>query len=115
MAGRLAPAFLNAVALVQTRLQPLQALSALQAIEQRFGRRREAANAPRVLDLDLIAMGRQTVDGPRLILPHPKAAERLFVMGPLAEIAPDWRHPITGLAARDLAASAAVGRDAEAI
>jgi len=70
------------------------------------------ANAPRTLDLDLIAYGRQVSEGPGLVVPHPRAAERLFVMGPLAEIAPSWRHPLTGRTAAELAASATVGRDA---
>ena len=52
------------------------------------------------------------IDGPGLVLPHPRAHERLFVMGPLAEIAPQWRHPVNGRTAAELAASATVGRDA---
>jgi 2-amino-4-hydroxy-6-hydroxymethyldihydropteridine diphosphokinase len=84
----------------------------LMEVEGEFGRRRGEANAPRTLDLDLIAYGREVIDRPGLIVPHPRAHERLFVMGPLAEIAPDWRHPVSVLTARDLAARAAVGRDA---
>ena len=109
------PAYLNAVAWVETALQPKAALRALLEIETAFGRRRSAPNAPRTLDLDLIAYGRRVIDEPGLILPHPRAAERLFVMGPLAEIAPDWRHPVTGERAADLAARATVGTDAAPI
>lgn len=69
-------------------------------------------NAPRTLDLDLIAHGRTLSDDPAMILPHPRAHERLFVMGPLAEIAPGWRHPILGATAAELAAAATVGADA---
>jgi len=107
-----APAFHNAVALAAPVLSPDAALAALQEVEAAFGRRRGEPNAPRTLDLDLIAHGREVRAGPGLILPHPRAHERLFVMGPLAEIAPGWRHPTLGLTARDLADQAPVGRDA---
>ena len=109
------PAYLNAVAWVETALEPHAVLQALLQIETAFGRRRSVPNAPRTLDLDLIAYGRRILDGPDLVLPHPRAAERLFVMGPLAEIAPDWRHPVTGKTAAELAAEASVGTDATPI
>ena len=105
-------AYLNAVAWVETALEPHAVLQALLQIETAYGRRRSVPNAPRTLDLDLIAYGRRILEGPDLVLPHPRAAERLFVMGPLAEIAPDWRHPVTGKTAADLAAEATVGTDA---
>ena len=105
------PPFLNAVALVETALAPAQTMSALHEVETLFGRRRGEANAPRTLDLDLIAYGRQVCSGD-LVLPHPRAAERLFVMGPLAELLTDWRHPVSGARAVDLAGRASVGRDA---
>ena len=108
------PPFLNMVAQVQTKLNPEQTLQALHRIEADFGRRRDQPNAPRTVDLDLIAFGRR-VRGAAPILPHPRAAERLFVMGPLAEIAPLWRHPISGLSAAQLARSATVGRDARPV
>ena len=69
-------------------------------------------NAPRTLDLDLIAWGRLCLNARHLTLPHPRAAERRFVMGPLAEIAPFWIHPVLGRTALDLAAEAIVGIDA---
>lgn len=106
------PPFLNGVALVRTEIAPREVLQALRRIERRFGRDRGQANAPRTIDLDLIAYGRATVDEPGLALPHPRAADRRFVMGPLAEIAPDWRHPTLGRTAQTLAASAQVGADA---
>ena len=102
----------NGVALVETKLAPLQALHTLFSIEAHFGRVRSEKNAPRTLDLDLIAYGQAIVATADLILPHPRAHERLFVMGPLAEIASDWRHPTLGTTARELAASASVGLDA---
>jgi 2-amino-4-hydroxy-6-hydroxymethyldihydropteridine diphosphokinase len=106
------PPYLNAVALVETALSPHQTLEALHRLEAGFGRVRATANESRVLDLDLIAYGRRIdAEGPP-ILPHPRAEQRRFVMGPLAEIAPDWRHPVSGETALALAASASVGRDA---
>jgi 2-amino-4-hydroxy-6-hydroxymethyldihydropteridine diphosphokinase len=109
------PDYINAVAIVETPFGPAEALARLHAIEAEFGRVRADRNAPRTLDLDLIAHGRTVVAGPELTLPHPRAAERLFVMGPLAEIAPNWRHPVTGETADVLAAHASVGRDARPV
>lgn len=76
---------------------------------------RARKNAARTLDLDLIAHGRVLMDQPELVIPHPRAHERLFVMGPLAEIAPDWRHPGLGLTARQLADQSSVGLDARPV
>ncbi len=106
------PSYLNGVVIVETGLGPAEVLSVLLRIERDFGRRRGQANAPRTLDLDLIAHGRLVIDGPGLTLPHPRAAERLFVMGPLAEILPAWAHPAVGETAASLARQATVGRDA---
>ena len=105
------PPFLNGVVIVRTSHDPHALMAALGRIEEAFGRRREARNAPRTLDLDLIAYGRLSGDLDGLILPHPRAAERKFVMGPLAEIAPAWKHPLGGTAAR-LACATTIGRDA---
>ena len=107
-----APAYTNGVVLVETGHSPLATLAGLHAIEAQFGRQRGVLNAPRTLDLDLIAYGRTVASGPDLTLPHPRAHERLFVMGPLAQIAPDWRHPESGKTARQLAGAASVGGDA---
>jgi 2-amino-4-hydroxy-6-hydroxymethyldihydropteridine diphosphokinase len=106
------PDYLNGLALVETALSPRETLAALRRIEVAFGRRRDGENAPRTLDLDLIAHGRVVLEGAELTLPHPRAHERLFVMGPLAEIAPGWRHPVLGETAETLAAKASVGKDA---
>jgi 2-amino-4-hydroxy-6-hydroxymethyldihydropteridine diphosphokinase len=88
-----------------------EVLAALHRLEARFGRVRAEPNAPRTLDLDLIAHGRAVLDG-AVVVPHPRAHERLFVMGPLAQIAPGWRHPVSDRTAADLAAEATVGIDA---
>ncbi len=106
------PPFLNGVALVRTDHDPHGLMAALGRIEDAFGRQRGRRNAPRTLDLDLIAYGRLSGDLDGLILPHPRAAERLFVMGPLAQIAAGWRHPTAEASARQLAQAATVGRDA---
>ena len=88
------PPFTNAVALVQTPLGPAGLLAALHTIEAAFGRERTHPNAPRTLDLDLIDYDGRVEEGPP-VLPHPRIAERAFVLRPLADIAPHWTHPVT--------------------
>jgi 2-amino-4-hydroxy-6-hydroxymethyldihydropteridine diphosphokinase len=83
------PDFINAVAKLQTELSPRELLDALQAIENRHGRRRSVRNAPRTLDLDLLSYAMLVVHEEGLTLPHPRLHERAFVLLPLAEIAPD--------------------------
>ena len=109
------PPYLNGVVVAETGLDLPQALSALHTVEAEFGRRRTAANAPRTLDLDLIAYEDVVSSANGVVVPHPRAAERLFVMGPLAELLPDWRHPVLGVTAKQLAAKASVGQDAAPI
>lgn len=106
------PPYVNGVVVVETGLDPREALEALHAVERRFGRERHEPNAPRTLDLDLVAHGRTVIDAPGVHVPHPRAHQRRFVMGPLAEIAPGWRHPALGETAENLAISAEIGKDA---
>ena len=96
------PWYVNAVAIVETRLGPAALLRTLLALEARFGRRRSVANAARSLDLDLLDYDGRQVATERLLLPHPRLHERRFVLAPLAEIAPDWRHPRLAMTASEL-------------
>ena len=91
-----APAYLNTVALVTTRLAPSVLLSYLHAIEARHGRERRERWGDRTLDLDLIAFGDVRSDDPALLLPHPRAAEREFVLGPWLVVDPDAVLPGVG-------------------
>jgi 2-amino-4-hydroxy-6-hydroxymethyldihydropteridine diphosphokinase len=91
------PAFLNAVVALETQLEPLPLLRGLLAIERQLGRDRSHGplKGPRTLDLDLLLMGDWIVADEELSLPHPALAQRRFVLAPLAEIAPELRHPET--------------------
>lgn len=99
------PWYVNGVATVATGLGPQALLALLHAIEAEFGRIRAERNAPRVVDLDLVAFGDLVAPGPEApILPHPRAADRAFVLLPLAEVVPGWRHPANGLTVEALIA-----------
>jgi len=95
------PDFLNAVAGLDTTLPAAQLLALLHAVEQLHGRERSTRNAPRTLDLDLLLYGDAVVDDPGLVLPHPRAHERAFVLRPLADVAPQLVIPGRG-AVREL-------------
>jgi len=90
------PDFFNAVVELDTSLEPLQLLHALQAIEAAHGRERPYRNAPRTLDLDLLFFEQRIVDEPGLTLPHPRLHQRAFALLPLLELAPGWQHPALG-------------------
>jgi 2-amino-4-hydroxy-6-hydroxymethyldihydropteridine diphosphokinase len=99
------PDYCNGAALLHGPLpDPADLLARLQAIEATAGRRRSVPNAARTLDLDIIAIGTLVRDAPDPILPHPRAHLRRFVLAPLAEIAPTWRHPSLHRTAAELLA-----------
>jgi 2-amino-4-hydroxy-6-hydroxymethyldihydropteridine diphosphokinase len=103
------PPFVNAVAAVRTTLPPADLLSVLHEVEAEFGRRPGPRNAPRPLDLDLIDYdGRIEKEG--LEIPHPRIQSRAFVLVPLRDVAPHWRHPVSGRSVSDLIAEASTGK-----
>ncbi len=95
------PDFLNAVAEIETELAPLELLAALRGIECSIGREKTVKwGGPRTIDLDILLYGDISLTEDNLEIPHPEMHKRAFVLTPLAEIAPEARHPITGLTAR---------------
>jgi 2-amino-4-hydroxy-6-hydroxymethyldihydropteridine diphosphokinase len=96
------PWFLNAAVALETELMPRQLMSRLLAIEQEMGRRRTVAKGPRVIDLDILLFGRSIVETLQLTVPHPAMHERRFVLEPLAEIAPEVRHPVFKRTVREM-------------
>ena len=96
------PLYLNAALVGETTLDARAMLDALREIETEYGRTRPFPGAARTLDLDLILFGDQTVTEPGLEVPHPRFRERFFVLGPLAEIAPGMRDPLSGLTVVEL-------------
>ena len=98
------PPFVNAVAAVVTCRPPAALLAELHKVEARFGRRRGAPNAPRTLDLDILDYDGRIEEGPPQ-LPHPRMASRPFVLLPLRDVAPNWRHPVSGFSIEKLIAA----------
>ena len=99
------PDYVNGCALLAVALEPEALLERLLATERRFGRMRGERWGPRHLDLDLLLVGDQRLASPHLTLPHPRMAERAFVLVPLAEIAPAWIDPVSGQSVAELAAA----------
>jgi len=102
--------FLNLAAELETELMPMRLLARTQRIERELGRVRGVPKGPRTLDIDILFYGASIIRSARLEVPHPRIAERRFVLVPLADLAPDLRHPVTHRTVRELLASAPPAR-----
>jgi len=120
------PWFINGVIHVKTALDPVALMALLLETEEALGRVRGAANEARILDLDLLAYGDTAIEegggneatgkgALRLSLPHPRLHERAFVLLPLLDVAPDWRHPVSGQSVRAMIDALPPGQQTEAI
>lgn len=96
------PWFVNRVAEAETELFPMQLLARLGRVERALGRVRGIPKGPRVIDIDILFFGRAVVRTAKLEVPHPRIAERRFVLEPLADLAPDLRHPVTRKTIREM-------------
>lgn len=99
------PRFLNQVVEAETTLFPRQLLAVTRGIEKLLGRNPGPPNGPRVIDVDIVLFAKSSVNLPELRIPHPRMAERRFVLEPLAELAPDLRHPVTRRTIREMLAA----------
>jgi 2-amino-4-hydroxy-6-hydroxymethyldihydropteridine diphosphokinase len=96
------PAFLNRVVKGQTQLSPGELLDLLKRVEADMGRQKTMLNGPRLIDLDILFYDNLVLDTPQLTIPHPRMGGRGFVLVPLADLAPDLRHPILGATVREM-------------
>ena len=96
------PRFLNLVCQAYTRLAPTELLTLAKGIESKLGRTFNKPNTPRPIDIDILFYGEQVIETPELVIPHPRLTERAFVLIPLAEVAPDLVHPISGKTVKEL-------------
>jgi 2-amino-4-hydroxy-6-hydroxymethyldihydropteridine diphosphokinase len=95
------PRFLNMVCQATTILAPAQLLTLLKGIESKMGRR-GSGPVPRIIDIDILFYGNQVIDTPNLVIPHPRMAERAFALVPIAEIAPELKHPVLNRTMKEL-------------
>ena len=96
------PAFLNMVVAGDTSLSPEALLRRLKSIEESLGRKPSRRFGPRLIDLDILYYDDQVIERPDLVIPHPRIAERVFVLQPLLEIAPERRHPVSGKTTQEM-------------
>ncbi len=99
------PWFLNLVLEAETELFPKQLLARAQKIERELGRKRLRPKGPRTIDIDILLFGDAVIETDALTVPHPRMCERRFVLEPLAELAPELRHPVTRQTVRDMLAA----------
>ena len=103
--------FLNCVVALETEEAPEQLMAAILGIEQSMGRKRIQRKGPRTIDIDILLAGETILDSPALTIPHPAMHQRRFVLQPLAEIAPDLRHPVLKKTTRELLEALPVGQE----
>ncbi len=96
------PWFLNLVAEAETSLLPRQLLARVRKIERELGRKRQAAKGPRTIDIDILLYGNFVIETGELTAPHPRMANRRFVLEPMCELAPELRHPVLRRTMREL-------------
>lgn len=94
--------FINCAVALRTNLEPVELLAVCRRIEKKMGRKKGRRYGPRVIDLDILSYGHRVIDSPGFQIPHPRIAERRFVLEPLREINPRWRHPVLNKSAARL-------------